>query len=275
MKENKSNAIISKNDMRNKLTKWFRKNVSEDFDYTFVPHGNDYAIVYEYDDTEEQKFYGIFDFENNKFIDDSLSIKDYLDIFEVEDNPFDDIVYFAIGILREAIYASKRYKGKKSGRNSRNIDSIYNSVSRMEEIYNMLDCMGEDTLKFLRDTSYFGKDDKAFTSIKSLINCQKSMDTVYYHLVPCRDLEYEKVRLGEDSEEYKKLLNIRALVDNIDITEDNIDLYEGIICEPEECDESDEEYDEIKHIVDTYNLTLDDIEYAKSYIWKRMTNKNG
>ena len=263
MKENKTYAI----------KKWFDDNLGCDVPFNFTMYG-EHALVFVpmKEDFTNEKFYGIFDFDKKCFINQTMTIKENLESFGIKDNPFDLIAHYAIEILRNTMIASIRYRSKVytdyiDGR----MDKNESMMDHIRDMYQIIDYLNEDTVEFLRKTSYFGKDHRLFNLIsKSLLQYQIDMDTVYSHIIPCRDIEYENIRLGEDSDEYQRMLTLRSLVDNGYIIDDNIDNFCDSLNNYERGWVSETEYTYSERIIQEYDLTNDDLEYIKSYLEKKL-----
>lgn len=256
------------------ISEWFKEKVGTEVYFTIKKYGKDALVFLLVDKGTEygEKFYGIFDFDKKCFINQTMTIKENLEYFDITDNPFDLIAHYAIEILRNTMIASIRYRNKVytdhiDGRMDKN-ESMMDHIRGM---YQIIDYLNEDTVEFLRKTSYFGKDHRLFNLIsKSLLQYQIDMDTVYSHIIPCRDIEYEKIRLGEDSDEYQRMLTLHSLVDNNYINEDVYEIFEDSINDCKQELITEEEYEYAERIIQEYDLTNDDLEYMKSYMEKKL-----
>lgn len=203
-------------------------------------------------------------------------IRDELKDYGVEDNLFDLALYYATELARYVVFSSSRY------RNPGVPEAIYNRENQLDPyiekltfIYDTLDSLSDETVEFLRNTSKMTERYGIQNSANHrLLNIQKQLDTIMTKCVPCRNIEYEKVRLGEDSDQYKRLLYLRKIIDK----DENIDkdylsrcidiLDKGKLVIEYKWD-SKEGFDEKSNFIKTHNLTAKDIEYMVSYKEKK------
>ena len=203
-------------------------------------------------------------------------IRDELKDYGVEDNLFDLALYYATELARYVVFSSSRY------RNPEVPEAIYNKenqlnpyIEKLTSIYDTLDSLSDETVEFLRNTSKMTERYGIKTSANHrLLNIQKQLDTIMTKCVPCRNIEYEKVRLGEDSDQYKRLLYLRKIIDeNEFLTNEYLSKLIDILDRGREvigyqwCTE--EEYTEKYNFIQTYNLSERDIEYMISYLEKK------
>lgn len=256
------------------ISEWFKEKVETEVYFTIKKYGKDALVFLPVDKGTEygEKFYGIFDFDKKCFINQTMTIKENLEYFDITDNPFDLIAHYAIEILRNTMIASIRYRNKiYTDHIDGRMDKNESMMDHIRDMYQIIDYLNEDTVEFLRKTSYFGKDHRLFNLIsKSLLQYQIDMDTVYSHIIPCRDIEYEKIRLGEDSDEYQRMLTLHSLVDNNYINEDVYEIFEDSINDCKQELITEEEYEYAERIIQEYDLTNDDLEYMKSYMEKKL-----
>ena len=203
-------------------------------------------------------------------------VRDDLFDYGIEDNLFDLALYYATELARYVVFSSSRY------RNPGVPEAIYNRENQLDPyiekltfIYDTLDSLSDETVEFLRNTSKMTERYGIQNSANHrLLNIQKQLDTIMTKCVPCRNIEYEKVRLGEDSDQYKRLLYLRKIIDK----DENIDkdylsrcidiLDKGKLVIEYKWD-SKEGFDEKSNFIKTHNLTAKDIEYMVSYKEKK------
>lgn len=203
-------------------------------------------------------------------------IRDELSKYCVEDNLFDLALYYATELARYVVFSSSRY------RNPEVPEAIYNKenqlnpyIEKLTSIYDTLDSLSDETVEFLRNTSKMTERYGIQNSANHrLLNIQKQLDTIMTKCVPCRNIEYEKVRLGEDSDQYRRLLYLRKIVDENEFLSNEylnrlIDIlnHKRKVIEYHWCTE--EEYTEKYNFIQTYNLSERDIEYMISYLEKK------
>ena len=203
-------------------------------------------------------------------------VRDDLFDYGIEDNLFDLALYYATELARYVVFSSSRY------RNPGVPEAIYNRENQLDPyiekltfIYDTLDSLSDETVEFLRNTSKMTERYGIQNSANHrLLNIQKQLDTIMTKCVPCRNIEYEKVRLGEDSDQYRRLLYLRKIIDK----DENIDkdylsrcidiLDKGKLVIEYKWD-SKEGFDEKSNFIKTHNLTAKDIEYMVSYKEKK------
>lgn len=203
-------------------------------------------------------------------------VRDDLFDYGIEDNLFDLALYYATELARYVVFSSSRY------RNPRIPEAIYNRENQLDPyiekltfIYDTLDSLSDETVEFLRNTSKMTERYGIQNSANHrLLNIQKQLDTIMTKCVPCRNIEYEKVRLGEDSDQYRRLLYLRKIVDENEFLSNKyldrlIDIlnYKREVIGYRWCTE--EEYTEKYNFIQTYNLSERDIEYMISYLEKK------
>ena len=126
----------------------------------------------------------------------------------------------------------------------------------------------KDTTTFCRETSAVSTNSELFNDFNSILsNVENSLPTIMSHCVPKRNDEFEKVRLGEDSKEYKRLVELRKIHnDNKDKTTSYWYSLCDIITDLDQTKKemSESEFNDKYNVIKTYNLTEDDIEYIIS-----------
>lgn len=281
----KVDEIITEHDeARISIELWFSEHeVDKDFYIEeTIPESNlvkvyvDDGDKYEYG--EFSKFFGIFDTDKCDFIDDQMSISENMKFFGIKDNPFDIMMYAALELTRSVMFAAHRHRNKDVTESlwKRDENVIDRYVEMIHHQYSILNSVNEETVKFLRDHSYMGSltYGGGFNDINQyMITIAHNLDTMYSHSVPCRDLEYEKVRLENDPATMMRLLSRQNLADKYGLTKsrlynllDVLDCPEGIITTTPEEEES---VKQDKKFIEENNLTNDDIEYMISYVDKK------
>ena len=131
--------------------------------------------------------------------------------------------------------------------------------------------MSNETVAMCRETSYYYQQDKFNKMNESLLEFERNMETVWSRSVPSRNDRFEQIRLGRDSEEYKRLLELRSISDSLELSlVDDKYLYSlcDVISRPDECVQywmTKEELEKKQEIIQKYNLSEDDINYMISY----------
>ena len=202
-------------------------------------------------------------------------VRDDLFDYGIEDNLFDLALYYATELARYVVFSSSRY------RNPGVPEAIYNRENQLDQyterlcaIYDMLDSLSDETVEFLRNTSSIVKNNTMEEINDNLLKIERNLDTTMSQCTPCRDLEYESVRLGEDSPMYKHLLQLRKIVDDNKylLSANVLSRFVDIKHHGHNCVEfgwcTEEEYSDFHDFIIKYNLTITDIEYMISYIEK-------
>lgn len=200
-------------------------------------------------------------------------IRDELKDYGVEDNLFDLALYYATELARYVVFSSSRY------RNPGVPEAIYNRenqldpyIEKLTSIYDILNSLSDETVEFLRNTSKmterYGIQNSAN---RRLLNIQKQLDTIMTKCVPCRNIEYEKIRLGEDSDQYKRIIYLRDIIDKTEwISGDYLSSLIDILNDGEDVIkyawESEYSFYNKSNFIKTHNLSQNDIEYMISYL---------
>lgn len=281
--EDPVDVLITENDeARIGIDLWFSEHeIDKDFYIEETTPESNLVKVYIDDDDEYgefSKFFGIFDTDKCDFVDNQMGISENMEFFDIKDNPFDIMMYAALELTRSIMFAARRYRngGVAESLWRSDEDVIDRFVEMIHHQYSILNSVNQETIDFLRTHSYMGGIDyhKDFSdNNKYILSMEKKLDTIYSHTVPCRDLEYEKVRLENDPAMMMRLLSRQNLVDKYGLTRvrlynllDVLECPEGIITTTSEEEES---VKQDKKFIEENNLTSDDIEYMISYVDKK------
>ena len=262
-----------------KIRKYFDENDLLAYPFTYELKGDHLAYVEIFtridDETYGWEYYGIFDYIKCEFVQEDLSIKEIMEIFNIEDNPFDVIAYAAMEIMRNSMFSSRRYRNEFVNESLWNGYKSYEECTKtIESQYDILDKVNEKTIKFLREYSYFGYDYNRFKPVNDyILNLEKELNIKNSHVNPFRDLEYEKVRLGEDSKEYQRLIFLINLTDRLVLSIDYLSKMIDLINNGEQVLEygwvTMDNYNYMKSIINDNHLSCQDIEYMISYLEKK------
>ena len=134
--------------------------------------------------------------------------------------------------------------------------------------------MSEETVVMCRETSCYSISsyNKFNKANECLLELERNMQTVFSECVPNRNDRFEQIRLGVDSDEYKRLLELRDIAsksDELSSVDCNY-MYSliTVINNPDDFERygmSQKEFEERLSIVEKYNLTEDDIRYMIAY----------
>lgn len=192
---------------------------------------------------------------------------------EVEDNPFDVMLHHSIELTRDLLFACHRLKNPEIPEqiciNEEKLESYMNKIR--DEFSKLLN-MSNETVAMCRETSYYYQQDKFNKMNESLLEFGRNMETVWSRSVPNRNDRFEQIRLGEDSDEYKRLLELRSIISDSEDLSSVDDKYLHSLCDvisrPADCVRywmTKEELVKKQEIIQKYSLSIDDINYMISY----------
>lgn len=191
---------------------------------------------------------------------------------EVKDNPFDVMLYHSLELTRDILFASHRLKNPELP------EQFYTSkeqlkyyMDKITEEFSKLLSMHNETVTMCRETSYYYNQDKFDKMNTLLLELENNMETVWSKSVPSRNDRFEQIRLGKDSVEYKRILQLREIFRTSELSEYDDEYLRSmcdVISRPEECVPqwmTQEELEKKQEIIKKYNLSENDIEYMISY----------
>lgn len=203
-------------------------------------------------------------------------IKSELEENGVVDNPFDVMLYKSMEIVRDILFASRRLKNEDAPINAcTTSERLSDEFDFVLEQFKTLEGMSEETVKFLRETSssHYGTEFNCCND--SLLQLEEKLQTTWNQISPIRPDKFEIVRLGEDSDEYKRMLELRDIATDPSKLggrhEDYLNSLYDVITHGEDCIgrwlASRKAYEDRKSLVDKFSLSIEDIEYMIA--WKR------
>lgn len=198
---------------------------------------------------------------------------------EVLDNPFDTMLHHSIELTRELLFACHRFANPDVPESLHtNKEKIDFYAQKIKNQLNKLSNMSDETVSMCRETSYYYQNEDFEKMNTALLEFEKNMETVWSKCVPNRNDLFERIRLGEDSTKYKRLIELRHIITESDeLTFVNTDYLHSlcdVLSHTENCLKdwmSPAELDEKQKIIKKYNLSKTDIEYMISY--KQSLNK--
>lgn len=209
--------------------------------------------------------------DKNKMTDRDM----YLELKEnkVKDNPFDVMLHHSIELTRDLLFACHRLKNPEIPKQfCTNEERLESCMNKIREEFSKLLSMSDETVAMCRETSCYYQQDKLDKMNKSLLEFERNMETVWSRCVPNRNDRFEQIRLGKESEEYNRLLELRNIISESEELSSVDDKYLCSLCDvisrPDECVKywmTQEELEEKQEIIKKYGLLEDDVEYMISY----------
>lgn len=207
---------------------------------------------------------------------DINKMKNELNDNNVIDNPFDRMLYNSIELTRCLLFASHRLKNNEVlSTVVTNKDEINYYMNSIKEEFSKLQNMSDETVSLCRETSSYYNQDKFNKMNDTLLKIEDNLDTIYNKDVPCRDDRFEKVKLGENSDKYQRMIELRKIMDKSrelsHVSEVYLSSLIDIIYFQDGCVPnfmSQKEFSEKSKIIKKYNLSEEDIKYMISYIDK-------
>lgn len=199
----------------------------------------------------------------------------YLELAEnnVQDNPFDVMLHHSLEITRDLLFACHRLKNHQIPEGiCTNLEVLGKRMEKINNEFNKLLNMSDATVDMCRETSYYYQQTEFNKMNDSLLKFERNMETVWSRCAPNRNDRFEKIRLGEKSEKYKRILELREIIDKSEelSSVDDSFLYSlcDVIVRPDDCVKywmTKEELNKKKAIVEKYKLTKEDVDYMVAY----------
>lgn len=192
---------------------------------------------------------------------------------DVKDNPFDVMLHYSLEMTRDLLFACHRLKNPEIPEGiCTNQERLEKYMDRIIEEFNKLLDMSEETVAMCRETSFYYRQTEFDKMNDSLLKFERNMETVWSRCVPNRNDRFEKIRLGEESEQYKRILELRKIIDKSEELSGVDDSFLHSLCDvidrPDECTKywmTKEEFEKKKKIVEKYELTEQDVNYMVAY----------
>lgn len=201
---------------------------------------------------------------------------------DIHDNPFDDMLYHGLELTRDLLFACHRHRNKdvleQFWTTKERLDSMYGHIL---EVFEKIQCMSDDTVEECRTTSkYYANNSDEFVAMnEGLLEFERNMQTVWTECNPCYDDRFEQLRLGEDSEEYKRLLELREISTDKDklgaLSDSELSSIIDVMYRLEEIKTRGsshkawslygEELEKTEVYITEYRLTEDDVHYMKAF----------
>lgn len=192
---------------------------------------------------------------------------------EVKDNPFDVMLHHSMELTRDLLFACHRLKNPEIPEQiCINEERLESYMDKIREEFSKLLSMSNETVTMCRETSCYYQQDKFDKINESLLEFERNMETVWSRCVPNRNDRFEQIRLGKESKEYKRLLELRKIISESEELSSVDDKFLHSLCDvisrPDECVQywmTKEELEKKQEIIQKYGLSEDDIEYMISY----------
>lgn len=192
---------------------------------------------------------------------------------DVRDNPFDVMLHHSIEMTRDLLFACHRLKNPEIPEGiCTNLERLEQRMGKITEEFSKLLNMSDETVAMCRETSYYYHQAEFNKMNDSLLKFERNMETVWSRCVPNRNDSFEKIRLGEGSEQYKRILELREIIDKSEELSSVDDSFLHSLCDvidrPDDCVKywmTEEEFEKKKAIVEKYELTEQDINYMVAY----------
>lgn len=191
----------------------------------------------------------------------------------VKDNPFDVMLHHSLELTRDLLFACHRLKNPEIPEQiCTNNDKLNSCMDKITEEFSKLLSMSDETIAMCRETSYYYQQENFNKMNEGLLEFERDMETVWSRCVPSRNDRYEQIRLGIESDEYKRLIELRNIITKSEELSSADDRYLHSLCDvisrPEKCVPcwmTQEELEKKQEIIKKYNLSEDDVEYMISY----------
>lgn len=192
---------------------------------------------------------------------------------DVNDNPFDVMLHHSLEMTRDLLFACRRLKNPEIPEGiCTNLERLEKHMDKIVEEFNKLLDMSEETVTMCRETSFYYQHTEFDEVNDSLLKFERNMETVWSRCVPNRNDEFEKIRLGEESDQYKRILELRKIIDKSEELSNVDDSFLNSLCDvidrPDDCVKywmTEDEFEEKKEIVEKYELTEQDVNYMVAY----------
>lgn len=189
------------------------------------------------------------------------------------DNPFDLLLYESLQLTRDILFASRRLKHPLYTGMTNIVLSSEQLTQKVADIlkdYITLEHMSVETIRMCGETSHYYSSE--FDDMnKELLKMQGSLETILTRCNPNRNDRFEQIRLGVDSAEYKRILELRDIADNSgdlsQLNKEDLMNMVDVVTRPSDCSNfmSGDEITRAKEIISKYNLTDNDIHYILAY----------
>lgn len=192
---------------------------------------------------------------------------------EVKDNPFDAMLHHSMEMTRDLLFACHRLKNPEIPEGiCTNLEKLEKLMDKITEEFDKLLNMSAETVAMCRETSFYYQQEEFNKMNDSLLEFERNMETVWSRCNPNRNDKFEQIRLGKESDEYKRLLELREIINTSkelsSVDRGYLCSLHDVITRPEDCKKywmSEEELEEKEEIIEKYNLKEEDINYMIAY----------
>ncbi len=214
-----------------------------------------------------------------------MEIKEEFDKLGIVDNPFEVMLYQSLELARDCLFATVRLGDPDVPDTIQpSKTNIQFRMNKIIEAFDQVSRLSKEASALCRETSYYYNNNNEFKRVNTrLLTFEKKLETEYNKNKPYRDDRYERIRLGADSEEYKRMMNLKYIIDHSDelsaVTEDFLSNLVDVLNRPDECIKAgwntEEEIKIKQDIIKKFELTESDILYMIAYIRNKKQMKKG
>lgn len=192
---------------------------------------------------------------------------------DVVDNPFDVMLHHSLELTRDLLFACHRLKNPNIPDGiCTNLNRIDKRVDHIKSEFQKLLNLSDEAVAMCRKTSYYYNRPEFDRLNDILLKSERDMETLYSRCVPNRNDKFERIRLGKNSDEYKRIERLRFIINHSsDFSNLDRDFFSSLIDVieiPDDCKKywmTVDEFNTKKHLIDENELTTDDIKYMISY----------
>lgn len=192
----------------------------------------------------------------------------------ITDNPFDSMLHHAMELTRELLFACHRLRNNEIPEQFwTSEEKLGQLTDKINEEFSKLQNITDETVSMCRETSFYYQPKEFERLNDELLKSERCMDTVWTRCNPNRNDRFERIRLGKDSKQYERLIELREISENAEefMCLERRDLNDlcDVILRPDKCIEygweTKEKLEEKKKIIEKYHLTEEDVEYIIAY----------
>lgn len=195
---------------------------------------------------------------------------------EINDNPFDVMLYHSLEMSRDLLFSRHRLRVPVMGEFCVKLQNLDAHIDIIKAEYSKLLTLSDEAIAMCRETSCY-YENVSFNKLNmALLDYENNLETLWNRCVPNRNDRFEQLRLGNESSEYQRLLELRKIADDSAEFkrlnhEQLMGLSEMVLWGEDYITRgyiTEKEYKRKKAIIDKYTLAYDDIMYIVAYRFK-------